>query len=108
MVTGFIQEDGTISEKYTQQNFVGIDQEHFEPVIDGLEQVVAAGTARSAFLWDIAICGKTGTAENPHGEDHSIFFGFAPKENPQIAVAVYVENAGFWGYLCRSYCQFND
>lgn len=97
MVTGFIQEDGTISEKYTQQNFVGINQEHFEPVIDGLEQVVAAGTARSAYLWDIAICGKTGTAENPHGEDHSIFFGFAPKENPQIAVAVYVENAGFGG-----------
>ena len=97
IVTGYIQEDGTISEKYTQQNFVGIDQIHFEPVIDGLEKVVSAGTARSAYMWDIPICGKTGTAENPHGEDHSIFFGFAPKDNPQIAVAVYVENAGFGG-----------
>ena len=42
----------------------------------------------------ISICGKTGTAENPHGDDHSIFIAFAPKENPEIAIAVYVENAG--------------
>jgi len=62
-----------------------------------MERAVMGGTARIAYLPDIAICGKTGTAENPHGEDHSIFFSFAPKEDPQIAIAVYVENAGFGG-----------
>jgi penicillin-binding protein 2 len=46
-------------------------------------------------MTDVVVCGKTGTAENPHGEDHSIFIAFAPKENPRIAVSVYVENGGF-------------
>ena len=54
------------------------------------------GTAKNARVKNIEICGKTGTAENPHGEDHSIFIAFAPKNNPQIAIAVYVENGG-WG-----------
>ena len=60
--------------------------------------VVRAGTARSAAIEDIIVCGKTGTAENAQrgGQDHSIFFAFAPKENPEIAIAVYVENGG-WG-----------
>ena len=55
------------------------------------------GTARLARIQDITVCGKTGTAQNPHGEDHSIFMAFAPKEKPQIAIAVYVENAGYGG-----------
>ncbi len=76
---------------------IGIDPVHFEPVINGMEKVVTSGTATMAWIPDISVCGKTGTAENPHGEDHSIFFCFAPKENPQIAVAVYVENSGFGG-----------
>lgn len=77
---------------------VGIDAKHFATVVDGMEWVVKAGTARSAYIEDIPICGKTGTAENNQGnqEDHSIFFAFAPKDNPQIAIAVYVENAS-WG-----------
>ena len=54
------------------------------------------GTAKSAKLNDITICGKTGTAQNPHGKDHSIFIAFAPKKNPKIALVVYVENGG-WG-----------
>ena len=54
------------------------------------------GTSNSAKLDDIVICGKTGTAQNPHGEDHSIFIAFAPMDNPKIALAVYVENGG-WG-----------
>lgn len=76
-----------------------INPKHFEPVIDGMEAVVTAGTARSAQIPGIAFCGKTGTAENNqrNKKDHSIFFGFAPKENPEIAVAVYIENAGFGG-----------
>ncbi len=76
---------------------VGIDSIHFGPVIEGMERAVWGGTARMAYIPDIRVCGKTGTAENPHGEDHSIFFGFAPRENPRIAIAVYVENAGFGG-----------
>lgn len=79
-----------------EKRTVGIDAEHFIPVIDGMEKVVLAGTARSAYIPGISVCGKTGTAENPHGEDHSIFFAFAPKEKPEIAIAVYIENGG-WG-----------
>jgi len=78
---------------------VGIDPEHFEVVIDGMEMVVKAGTARGSYISDISLCGKTGTAENNQrgGKDHSIFFAFAPKDDPQIAIAVYVENGGFGG-----------
>ena len=61
-----------------------------------MEQVVLYGSGLRARMTDISVCGKTSTVENPHGEDHSGFMGFAPKENPQIAVAAYVENAG-WG-----------
>jgi len=81
---------------FREINYTGIDTVHFQPVIDGMEMVVRAGTARSAYTPGLAICGKTGTAENPHGEDHSIFFAFAPKDDPQIAIAVYVEH-GKWG-----------
>ena len=52
-------------------------------------------TCRGANLPDIEVCGKTGTAENPHGKDHSIFVGFAPYQQPKVAIAVFVENAGF-------------
>jgi penicillin-binding protein 2 len=55
------------------------------------------GTARSALIPGITICGKTGTAENPHGQDHAVFVCFAPMENPKVAMAVYVENSGFGG-----------
>ncbi len=96
LVKGYLNSNASIPEKYLKKNFIGIDKEHFEPVIDGMERAVLAGTARSAYIPDIPICGKTGTAENS-GKDHSIFFSFAPKENPQIAVVVYVENAGFGG-----------
>ena len=88
-----------INDKYTTQNRTDIDYQYFGPVIDGMEQVVIAGTARASYIPDIPICGKTGTAQNPHGEDHSIFFCFAPKDNPQIAVAVYVEHAGSGGRM---------
>lgn len=86
-----------IPKQYRERHYIGIDRQHFEPVVDGMERAVTAGTARLAHIPDIAVCGKTGTAENPHGKDHSIFFCFAPKDDPQIAVAVYVENAGFGG-----------
>lgn len=75
---------------------VPIDPKYFEPVIEGMRLVVEAGTAYSAYMPGLGLCGKTGTAQNPHGEDHSVFVGFAPWDNPKIAIAVVVENAG-WG-----------
>ena len=60
-----------------------------------MQDVVEHGTAYIAKIPGIDICGKTGTAQNPHGKDHSVFFAFAPKVNPKIAIAVVVENAGF-------------
>ena len=61
-----------------------------------MERVTTIGTAQIARIPGIPVCGKTGTSQNPHGKDHSVFFAFAPKEDPQIAVAVYVEH-GVWG-----------
>lgn len=81
--------------EYTIPKRVRIDKKHFAPVIDGLEKVVLFGTARVAYVPGLDICGKTGTSENVHGDDHSVFFGFAPKNNPKIAIAVFIENAGF-------------
>ena len=75
---------------------VGVNKEHFAIVKEGMLNVTTSGTARHyAQIPGITICGKTGTVENNHGKDHSLFIGFAPKDNPQIAIAVAVENAGF-------------
>jgi penicillin-binding protein 2 len=78
-----------------QKIITNVDSVYYRYVAEGLEKVVEAGTARGAKIPDISFCGKTGTAQNPHGKDHSIFSGFAPKDNPKIAIAVFVENAGF-------------
>lgn len=88
-------------EKFRQKIEVGIDSAHFKPVIEGMAQAVY-GTARRAIIPGIEVCGKTGTAENPRGEDHSVFIAFAPRENPKIAVSVYVENAGWGGRAAAS------
>ena len=61
-----------------------------------MQGAVDHGTSTSAKIKDLVVCGKTGTAQNPHGKDHSVFVAFAPRENPKIAVAVLVENGG-WG-----------
>lgn len=76
-----------------------IDRKYFEPVVEGMYGAVhfPGGTARRAWLDSIAVCGKTGTSENPHGEDHAVFIGFAPRENPRIAISVFLENSGFGG-----------
>lgn len=90
--------DKKIAEKFKTPNHTTIDKKHFEPVIEGLFQVVEnpRGTAHWSKVKGIEICGKTGTSENPHGQDHSIFMAFAPKKKPKIAIAVYIEN-GYWG-----------
>ncbi len=88
-------EGKTINKKFKIKHFTKVDSQYFEPVINAAEKVVSEGTGYSAYTYGLDICGKTGTAQNPHGDDHSIFVAFAPKNNPKIAISVYVENAGF-------------
>ena len=84
---------------YKNKQQTNIDKHWYDIVIEGMFDVVNAehGTAGRARLDSIIVCGKTGTVQNPHGKDHSVFMAFAPRENPKIAIAVYVENSGFGG-----------
>jgi penicillin-binding protein 2 len=90
-----VGEGHNIDKRFTTKHIINIDTANFEKIISGMEQAVNSGTAASVKLKDIIICGKTGTAQNPHGANHSVFIAFAPKDDPKIAIAVYVENAGF-------------
>src|ERR1700735_952940 len=83
-----------IRPEYKVKNNVGIDSAYFEPLIDGMQAVVDHGTAVLSKIPGIVMCGKTGTAQNNHGEDHSVFVAFAPRDHPKIAIAVIVENSG--------------
>jgi len=88
----------TIDQKFLSKHIISIDSANFEEIILGMEEAVNGGagaTARIAALRNITVCGKTGTAQNPHGKDHSVFVAFAPNDDPKIAISVYVENAGF-------------
>ena len=88
-------QDGTIDPLYNKKRYTGVDRRWYEYCVAGMRKAVLGGTCRSADLPGIEVCGKTGTAQN-RGHDHSVFMGFAPMNNPKIAVAVYVENGG-WG-----------
>ena len=81
---------------YTKKRYTKVERKHYETVVAGMRQAVLGGTCRVANTSFYEVCGKTGTAQNPHGQDHSVFMGFAPRENPKIAICVYVEN-GTWG-----------
>ncbi len=87
--------------KYDTKKRLDIDKCYFEFVANAMADVTK-GTARRAYIDDIVVCCKTGTAQNPHGKDHSVFVAFAPKENPVIAISVYVENAGWGGIEAAS------
>ncbi len=89
-----IGDEGKPLEKYREKHYTTVEAKYFEPIVEGMANVVKRGTGMRAKLQDIEVCGKTGTVQNSQGEDHSVFIAFAPKDNPQIAVAVYVENAG--------------
>ena len=88
-----------IDPKYYERQYTLVDTLHFPKVIRGMWKAVNAigegGTANVAHVDGLNICGKTGTAQNPHGKDNSVFICFAPMDNPRIAVAAYIENAGF-------------
>jgi len=88
-----IGEKDVIKPEYKVKNYVGIDSNYFEPLINGMEAVVDNGTAVASKIPGIVMCGKTGTAQ-VHGEDNSVFVAYAPRDNPKIAIAVIVENSG--------------
>ena len=88
-------EGDTLPSMYMEKRFPTVDRSYYDNIVEGMRMAVMAGTCRNARFGDVAVCGKTGTAQNPHGRDHSAFMGFAPMDNPKIAICVYVENAGF-------------
>jgi penicillin-binding protein 2 len=87
--------DHSIDKRFITRHRIDIDSANFEKIVLGMEASVTGGTSAVAALKDIIVCGKTGTAQNPHGKDHSVFIAFAPKDDPKIAIAVLVENAGY-------------
>lgn len=80
--------------KFREKHYTKASRRAYEYIVAGMRRAVTGGTCRAADRADYEVCGKTGTAQN-HGQDHSIFMGFAPMNNPKIAIAVYVENGGF-------------
>lgn len=94
-----IGEKHIVKDEYKEKIFSGVDAKYYEPIIEGMSRAVniPGGTGYSVRINGIEMCGKTGTAENAHGADHAVFFAFAPRENPKIAIAVFVENAGYGG-----------
>lgn len=88
-------EDTPLDTLYTNKRYPTIDARHYDYAAEGMLNAVLGGTCRGAAIPGIQVCGKTGTAENPHGKDHSVFMGFAPYDKPKVAIAVFVENAGF-------------
>ena len=93
-----IGEKKIVKEEFTEKISAGVDAKYYAPVIEGMSRAVnMGGTAASVRIPGIEMCGKTGTVQNPHGQNHAVFFAFAPRENPKIAIAVFVENAGYGG-----------
>ncbi len=95
-----------IKRDYTVRHDVGIDSNYFEQVIDGMQSVVEYGTARGSRIPGINMVGKTGTVQNNHGANHSVFVAYAPRENPKIAIAVVVENSGDGGTWAAPIASF--
>ncbi len=91
-----IGNEKTIDSRFTTKQIVKVDKKYFDIVLEGMSKSIEAGTGTGARLKNITMAGKTGTAQNPHGEDHSVFVLIAPVENPKIVISVLVENGG-WG-----------
>ena len=86
----------SLDRRFYERRYTMVDAACFEPIVDGMWRGVnVGGTSTRARLEGLDVCGKTGTAQNPHGRDHSTFLSFAPRNNPKIAISVYVENGGF-------------
>ncbi|MDE6321401.1 MAG: penicillin-binding protein 2 [Muribaculaceae bacterium] len=89
-------QDTILPDELLEKRYPTIDAKHYDAIAEGMRMAVTGGTCRRANIPGLDVCGKTGTAQNPHGRDHSAFLGFAPYNDPKIAVCVYVENGG-WG-----------
>lgn len=93
-----IGEKQIVKEEFIEKISAGVDAKYYAPVIEGMSQAVnQGGTGAASRIAGIEMCGKTGTVQNPHGQNHAVFFAFAPRDNPKIAIAVFVENAGYGG-----------
>jgi penicillin-binding protein 2 len=97
LIRGVGEDKRNVSPDRMTMHKTDIRPEHFEAIYNGMQEVVRAGTARQAYMENIPILGKTGTSQNKKGKDHAIFIAFAPRDNPKIAIAAVVENAGFGG-----------
>ena len=84
-----------LDSEYTTRKLTGMDSKHFDAIVEGMHHAVQYGTCRGLSMYDLDVCGKTGTVQNPHGKDHSACIAFAPRENPEIAISVFIENGGF-------------
>jgi penicillin-binding protein 2 len=94
--------DGKPLPTYEERHYTTIDSANFRIAIDAMQQVVESGTGMRAKLKDIIVCGKTGTVQNEPNPDHAVFIAFAPRDNPKIAISVYVENMGQGGRAAAS------
>ncbi len=91
-----VEGEGGVDPKFRERQYSVVDSVHFEPIIQGMwDGVNVERTQSLAKLEGYDVCGKTGTAQNPNGADHSTFLSFAPRNNPKIAISVYVEHGGF-------------
>ena len=88
-----------VLKKSVERHDPTIDKQYYTAIAEGMRMAVTGGTCRGANLAGLEVCGKTGTAQNPHGRDHSVFMGFAPMNDPKIAICVFVENGGFGATL---------
>lgn len=93
-----IHDRDSIDARFYEKHYTKVDSKHFTPIVEGMYRAVhgpGGGTAGRAYVPGLEICGKTGTAQNPNGRDHSTFMCFAPKDDPKIAISVYIEHGGF-------------
>ena len=88
-------EGGELDSMYMIKKWTEIDPGHFDPIVEGMHHAVRYGTCRGLYMNNIEVCGKTGTVQNDHGRDHSACIAFAPRENPEITISVFIENGGF-------------
>lgn len=92
-----IEGQDSIDLRFYERHTTMVDPKYFDPIVEGMYRAVHndGGTSKKAYLPGFEVCGKTGTAQNPHGADHSTFMAFAPMNDPKIAISVYIENGGF-------------
>lgn len=92
-----IGESRKVKPEFTEKINAGVDAKHYAAVVEGMARAASDGTARAVKIPGVEMAAKTGTVQNPHGENHAVFLAFAPRDNPKIAIAVFVENAGYGG-----------